>query len=62
MSRHLKRDTSNCIIGGVCSGLANYSSKDIDPIFFRLIFVVLSIAGIGFPVLLYIILWILMPE
>ncbi len=60
--RKLRRNTSNKIIGGVCSGLADYSSRDISPFILRFIFVALAIAGVGFPVLLYIVLWITMPE
>lgn len=53
------RSKSNRIIGGVCSGLGNY--LNLDPVLVRIIFVVLTIfAGGG--VLIYIILWIVIPE
>jgi phage shock protein C len=47
------------VIGGVCAGLAD--NFHVDPIWVRLAFVLLAFAqGIG--VLLYVILWIVMPE
>ncbi|WP_323788649.1 PspC domain-containing protein [Psychroserpens sp.] len=53
------RDTDNSYIGGVSSGLAHYFG--IDPIWIRIIwFILIFGAGTGF--LLYIILWILVPE
>ena len=47
------------IIGGVCSGLAEY--LDIDPLLVRAVFAVLAFAG-GSGVPLYVLLWLLMPE
>ncbi len=46
------------VIGGVCSGLADYFQ--VDPLFVRLAFVALAFAG-GAGLLLYLILWVLMP-
>ena len=54
--RRLYRDGDNKVIGGVCSGLANYFK--IDPVIARVIFVV----TIGISLLAYIILWIAIPE
>jgi phage shock protein PspC (stress-responsive transcriptional regulator) len=53
------RDPDNRIIGGVCSGMAAY--WDIDPIITRVIFVALILAG-GIGVLIYLILYIVLPE
>ncbi len=53
--------TRDKIIGGVCGGIAKYFGW--DPAIVRLLYVILSIASIGFPgVLVYLILWIVMPE
>lgn len=53
------RDPDNKILGGVCSGIANYFN--IDPLWLRLALVVSFFAfGTGF--LLYIVLWIVIPE
>lgn len=53
------RDKDDAIIGGVCSGLGHYF--DVTPIVFRIIFAFLFImAGSG--ILLYIILFIVVPE
>ncbi|MEZ4938411.1 MAG: PspC domain-containing protein [Crocinitomicaceae bacterium] len=57
--RRVFRDTDNSVIGGVCSGIARYF--DVDPILIRLAFALLFF-GFGTGVLLYIILWIIIPE
>lgn len=57
-SRRLYRDVENSVIGGVCSGLGAYF--DIDPVFFRIIFVALIFAG-GVSFIIYPILWIVVP-
>jgi len=57
--RRMYRDPDNRIIGGVCSGLAAYWR--IDPTIVRLIFVILAIFGMA-GVLIYLILWIVLPE
>ncbi|MBK6397580.1 MAG: PspC domain-containing protein [Bacteroidetes bacterium] len=47
------------MVGGVCSGIAAYF--DIDPVWIRLIFAgALVFFGSGF--LIYIILWIILPQ
>ncbi len=57
-SRRLFRNPKDKIIGGVCSGVANYF--DIDPVIVRLIFAVLFLTmGIG--LLAYILAWIIIP-
>lgn len=58
-SKRLYRDTDNSYVGGVSSGLAHYFG--IDAIWIRLIWILL-IFGAGTGVLLYILLWILVPE
>jgi len=47
------------MIGGVCGGLADYSG--IDPLLWRIGFVALAFAG-GSGVLVYLLLWLLMPH
>jgi phage shock protein C len=53
------RSVSDRMIGGVCGGLGVY--LNIDPIFIRLLFVLL-LFGSDFGFILYILLWILIPE
>ncbi len=56
--RRLYRNTYDKILGGVCSGVANYF--DIDPVIVRLVMVVLFLtAGIGF--VAYILAWMIIP-
>lgn len=63
------RDPDNRVIGGVCSGLANYCEQ--DALLFRVLFVIFALGftifgwhfgGFGFVFLLYIVLWIVVPE
>lgn len=58
--RKLFRDTENSVIGGVCSGISTYLGIS-DPIFLRLIFLI-AFFGFGTGFLLYIILWVVIPE
>ncbi|MGK0413644.1 MAG: phage shock protein PspC (stress-responsive transcriptional regulator) [Polaribacter sp.] len=58
-SKKLFRDGDDKFLGGVASGVAHYFN--IDTIWIRLGLLALFIFG-GFGVLLYIILWILLPE
>ena len=58
MQRKLARSQTNSRIAGVCGGLGEY--LDVDPTLIRLIFVLLVIY-VGHGVLLYFILWLLMP-
>jgi len=57
--RRVFRDPDSKILGGVCSGIGNYF--DIDPLWIRLALVVMFF-GFGSGFLLYIILWIIIPE
>lgn len=57
--RRLYRNPDDVIVAGVCSGIAAYF--DIDPVIVRLLFVFTVIAG-GSGILIYIILWLVMPE
>lgn len=58
-SKKLYRDTDNSYVGGVSSGLGHYFG--IDAIWIRLAWIILVTAA-GTGILLYILLWILVPE
>ena len=59
-TRRLYRSRSNRMLAGVCGGLATYLG--IDPTIVRLIFVLMGLPG-GVPgTLIYVLLWILMPQ
>jgi phage shock protein C len=58
MSKRLTRSNDNVVIGGVCSGLAEY--LEIDPSIIRLITVILFLSGMG--ILPYIICWAVIPK
>jgi phage shock protein PspC (stress-responsive transcriptional regulator) len=55
----LYRDSGDKMIGGVCSGIANYLG--IDPAIVRILFAIISFGGFGLGFLAYIILWIILP-
>jgi len=57
--KRLYRDSDQRILGGVCSGIGHYFG--IDPVWIRLIFG-LSFVFFGSGVILYILLWIIIPE
>jgi len=59
ISKKLYRDKENSILGGVMSGLGHYLS--VDPLWLRIIMVILFF-GYGTGLVLYVILWILIPE
>jgi phage shock protein C len=54
----LRRSSTEKMAGGVCGGLAEYSG--IDPLLWRVGFVALTLAG-GSGLLVYLLLWVLMP-
>jgi phage shock protein PspC (stress-responsive transcriptional regulator) len=54
----LTRRTDHKMIAGVCAGLGDHF--EVDPVLFRVAFVVLALVG-GAGLLLYVLLWILLP-
>lgn len=57
--RRLFRDPDDRWLGGVLGGLAAYIGT--DPLWLRLIFIFLIILGVGSPILVYLVMWILVP-
>lgn len=57
--RKLHRFVAEKKIAGICGGLGEYF--DLDPVFFRLLFLVSLLFG-GIGALVYLILWVLVPE
>ncbi len=59
--RKLTRSVDDRKIAGVCAGVAKYMGWDVAAV--RIAFVVLALLPIGFPgILVYIIMWIIVPE
>jgi phage shock protein PspC (stress-responsive transcriptional regulator) len=57
----LHRSRRNRMIGGVCGGIAN--ALEWDPTLVRVLYVLVSLLSAAFPgLLVYIILWIVMPQ
>ncbi|MCF8254342.1 MAG: PspC domain-containing protein [Bacteroidia bacterium] len=59
MQRKLRRHPSDQTLGGVCSGLGSFF--DVDPVIVRVLFVLLLVIY-GSGVLLYLVLWAVLPE
>lgn len=59
VARPTLRRGKDRILGGVCSGLAEYF--DVDPIFVRIAFVILAVLPPAPGVLIYLVLWVIMP-
>ena len=57
--KRLYRDDENRVLGGVCSGLGVY--LNIDPVFIRILVVLLVFVGIGISAIIYLILWMVVP-
>lgn len=54
------KKSNNKMIAGVCGGLAEWMGW--DPTLVRLLYVLISIFSVAFPgILVYIILWVVMP-
>lgn len=61
LQQPLMRVRQGKLIAGVCGGIAKW--LDWDPTLVRLGYVVLTVLSVGFPgILIYILLWILMPQ
>ncbi|CAM1346469.1 PspC domain-containing protein [Tenacibaculum crassostreae] len=59
-NKKMFRDGDDKFLGGVASGLGHYFN--IDVVWIRLAFLILTLAGFGFGIIGYIILWVLLPE
>ena len=59
MKSKLARSRTDRVVSGVCGGLATYLG--IEAIWIRLFFVLMTMAN-GFGLLVYLILWVIMPE
>jgi phage shock protein C len=57
-NKRLYRSTNDKMIAGVCGGLADFFG--LDPSLVRLVFVLMAVLG-GHGVLIYIILWLIVP-
>ena len=57
----LRRSRRERWIGGVCGGIAEWLGWDVTLV--RVLYVLVSIFSVGFPgILVYIILWIVVPD
>lgn len=59
MAKRLYRSQNDCMLGGVCSGIAKY--LDADPSIIRLLWILFAFAA-GGGLIAYIIAWIIIPR
>lgn len=59
-TKRIFRDPDNKVLGGVCSGLGHYFG--FDPLWLRIAFAVVFFAGFGSGLLVYILLWVIIPK
>lgn len=60
MNRRLYRSRTDSVLGGVAGGVAEY--LDVDPSIIRIVWAVLAIVTGGIFFVLYIVMWIVVPE
>jgi phage shock protein PspC (stress-responsive transcriptional regulator) len=60
MNRRLYRSRTDSVIGGVAGGVADY--LDVDPSIVRIVWAILAIVTGGIFFVLYIVMWIVVPE
>lgn len=53
------RDTDNAMVSGVCAGLGHYTR--LEPLWIRIIFILLLIGSFGTAAIVYLLLWVLIP-
>jgi phage shock protein PspC (stress-responsive transcriptional regulator) len=58
--KRFMRPTDGRMLAGVANGIATYFG--IDPTIIRLGFALLTLFGIGSPIIIYLLLWIVMPD
>ena len=58
--RRLMRDTEHALIGGVCAGIAAYWGT--NPLWVRLLFIFSPFITFGAAVLIYIVMWLSVPD
>lgn len=51
---------TNRKIGGVCGGLGEYFDK--DPTLFRILFILITILSLGLGILVYLVMWAIIPR
>ena len=56
----LRRSSHNRYIAGVCGGLGEYFG--IDATVLRVLFAIAAVVGFGSPILIYLVMWVVIPE
>lgn len=59
-TKKLYRDVQRSLVGGVCAGIAHYFR--IDPLWVRLLFIILTIGSGGIILPVYVVMWAVVPK
>ena len=59
-AKRLMRDPDHAVLGGVCAGIAAY--WNISPLWIRILFIISPFISLGTSLLIYIVLWVSLPE
>ncbi len=58
--KRLYRSKKDKVLGGVCGGIADYLG--VDPVIVRLVWILVTIASLGFGLIAYVVAWLIVPE
>lgn len=58
--KKLLRPHDGTMIAGVCAAFARFFGIDVTIV--RVLYVILTVAGVGSPILIYLICWIIIPQ
>lgn len=58
--KRLYRSGNEKMLAGVCGGMAEYFG--LDPVLVRIIWVIFALASFGTAILIYIVLWLIIPK
>ena len=59
-TKRLYRSRDERMLAGICGGLGEY--LNVDPTVIRILFVILALVGFGGGILLYLAMWLIVPE
>lgn len=58
--KKMLRPQDGIMLGGVCAAFARYFGVDVTVV--RVVLAILTVAGIGSPILIYLICWLVIPQ
>ena len=58
--KRLYRSGRDRLLGGVCSGIADY--LHVDPVIVRILWIVFTLLSIGLGIIIYLLAWVIIPR